>query len=217
MAKYSSGAKAVRALTGVTGTLHRNNVQRLEDTWLTYQAVVLAGVSDADVAWDFSTPATFDESLFAYVPLLRAGHFSCEIAHFDFCVKCKRLVSLNTDGNIPAMADNDGFSAGEGQPSAVKRPAGAELGAAAKKLRHGAASGGLEQDEHYLHRCALIKKRAVLCGVCQSLLMDLTARKSRRSRCKKHSENGKASLEESEFMCLEVLEDDVQSDVQADV
>ena len=74
-------------------------------------------------------------------------------------------------------------------------------------------------DEHYLHRCALIKKRAVLCGVCQSLLMAMTARKARRSRCKKHSENGKASLEESEFMCLEVLEElaDVQSDVQADV
>ena len=85
-------------LTGVTGTLHRNNVQRLEDTWLTYQAVVLAGVSD----WDFSTPAAFDDLLFAYVPLLRAGHFSSVIAHFESCVECQRMIALITDGKFGA-------------------------------------------------------------------------------------------------------------------
>ena len=119
------------------------------------------------------------------------------IAYFDFCDNCKRWVSLSTDGHISATADNDVLSGFEGQPSAVKLPVGAESAAVAKKRRYGAGSEGQVQDEHYLHRCALIKKRAVLCGVCQSLLMDMTAPKSRRSRCKKHSENGKASLEES--------------------
>ena len=101
----------------------------------------------------------------------------------------------------------------------MKLPFGAESAAVSKKRRYGAGSEGQVQDEHYLHRCAFFKKRAVLCGVCQSLLMDMTAPKSRRSRCKKHSENGKASLEESGFMFLEVLEElaDVQSDVHADV
>ena len=50
----------------------------------------------------------------------------------------------------------------------------------ALKRRHGAESEGLEQHEHYFHQCALIKKRAVLCRVCQTLFMDMTAHKSQK-------------------------------------
>ena len=84
------------------GTLHRNNVQRLEDMWFTYQAIVLAGGTDGDVVWDFSTPVGFDKSSTAYVPLLRAGHLSSVISHFASCRKCQRLVALITDGKFGA-------------------------------------------------------------------------------------------------------------------
>ena len=59
-------------------------------------------------------------------------------------VAADALPDANADahGDVPALADNEDLSACEGQPSAVKRPADAELGAAAKKLRDGAVSEG---------------------------------------------------------------------------
>ena len=89
-------------LRGATGTLERNNTQRLADAWMTWSATTWADGSDGDVPWDFSSPESFDKTLSAYKDLLDDALFNSVVKHIPDCPRCGHLLALITDGKVGA-------------------------------------------------------------------------------------------------------------------
>eukprot|EP00959_Pyramimonas_sp_CCMP1952_P246649 5154873-Pyramimonas_sp.AAC.1 len=89
-------------LRGATGTLERNNTQRLEDAWMTWSATTWAAGSDSDVQWNFNTPSNFDSTLLKYKTLLDDAMFNSVVEHIPDCPRCGHLLALITDGKAGA-------------------------------------------------------------------------------------------------------------------
>ena len=89
-------------LRGATGTLERNNTQRLEDAWMTWSATTWAAGSDSDVQWDFNTLGNFDNTLLKYKTLLDDALFNSVVEHIPDCPRHGHLPAVITYGKAGA-------------------------------------------------------------------------------------------------------------------